>query len=87
LVGDDLHWDNRRRADGPLEEAVGGLRVATRGDEHVDDLPDLIDRAVHIAPPAGHLHVGLVHEPALANGVPAGPGGLGSSGVNRWTQQ
>jgi hypothetical protein len=53
LVGDDLDRDDRRYADGPLEEAVGGLGVARRGHEHVDDLPGLVDRAVDVAPPAG----------------------------------
>jgi hypothetical protein len=50
LVGDDLDRDDRRYADGPLEEAVGGLGVAARGHEHVDDLPGLVDRTVHIPP-------------------------------------
>jgi hypothetical protein len=69
--------DNRRRADSAFEEPPGGLRVATHGYEHVDDLPELIDRAVEVAPPASHLHIGLVHEPAVTNSMPAGPGSLG----------
>src|SRR4029453_15348822 len=77
LVGHNFHRDDRRGADGLLEEALGGVRVATRGDEHVDDLPELVDRAVHVAPPASHLHVGLVDLPAVPDGMPAGPGGIG----------
>jgi hypothetical protein len=49
----------------------------TRGCVHVDDLPELVDRPVEVHPPAGHLHVGLVHEPAVANPMPGKPGGVG----------
>jgi len=51
--------------------------VAAGRHEHVDDLPELVDRPVDVAPPAGHPDVGLVHEPAVADGVPARPGSLG----------
>jgi hypothetical protein len=60
-----------------LEEPVSGARVATCGDEHVDDLAELVDRPVDVAPRAGRPDVGLVHEPAVADGVSAGPGRLG----------
>jgi len=50
--------------------------VAPRRSEHVDDLPCLVDRAVDIAPLSSHPHVGLVDLPAIADLVPAGPGGL-----------
>jgi len=50
--------------------------VAPRRSEHVDDLPCLVDRAVDIPPAASDLHVGLVDLPAIADLVPAGPGGL-----------
>ena len=72
-------------ADGPLEEPAGGLGVAPRGDEHIDDPPELVDRSIDVAPLAGDLHVGLIHLPAVSDGVPAGPGGLGEQGVNRCT--
>jgi hypothetical protein len=52
LVSDDLHRCDPRRADGPFEEPARRRRVASRRDEHVDDLPELIDRPIHIAPPA-----------------------------------
>lgn len=41
-----------------------------------NDLPGLVDRGRR-APAARDLHVGLVHEQAIAHGVPAGWGGLG----------
>jgi hypothetical protein len=77
LVGDDLHGRDLGCGDGPLEEAAGGLGVAPRGDEHVDDLAELVDRTVDIAPAAGHLDVGLVHEPTISYGVPARARSLG----------
>jgi hypothetical protein len=40
-------------------------------------LPELVDRSVDIAPPAGDLDIGLVDLPAVADGMAAGPGGLG----------
>jgi len=47
------------------------------GDEHVDDLPELVDRAAHIPPLAGDLDVGLVDLPAIPDTMPAGSGNLG----------
>jgi hypothetical protein len=60
-----------------LEEPPGRPRVTPWGDEDVDDLPELIDRPIDIAPLAGDLHIGLVDVPAVPNGVPARPGGVG----------
>jgi hypothetical protein len=60
-----------------LEAPSRCRRIPPQSDEPVDGLPELIGRAVHVAPPAGHFTEGLVHEPALADGVPAGSGGLG----------
>ena len=57
------------------------------GDEHVDDLAELIDRTVDIAPPTGDLHIGLVYLPAVTDGMAAGPGSLGQQGVKRWTHR
>jgi hypothetical protein len=65
------------RVDRSLEEPLGGLGVSVSGDEHVDDLAELVDRAVDVAPPAGDLHIRLVHEPAVPDQVAAWPGGVG----------
>jgi hypothetical protein len=46
-------------------------------DVYVDDLPYLVDGAVDVAPPASHLHVRLVHLPAIADSMPARSAGLG----------
>src|SRR5215211_492646 len=46
-----------RRADGPLGEPAGSRRVPPLRDEYVDDVPELVDRTVDIAPPAGDLHL------------------------------
>jgi hypothetical protein len=46
-------------------------------DEHVNDLPELVDRSVDIAPLPGHLHLGFVDLPAVTDGVPTRPSGLG----------
>jgi hypothetical protein len=56
---------------------MGCLGVAPRRDEYVDDLLELVDGPVDIAPSAGDLHIGLVHLPAIAHAMPAGPGGVG----------
>jgi hypothetical protein len=87
LVGDDLHGRDLGGADGLLQAAAGGLGVALWGDAHVDDLPDLINGAVDIAPPTGDLHVGLVHEPAIPDQVAQGRAASASCGVNRWTHR
>jgi hypothetical protein len=59
----------------PAHRAKPHLQAAMVGlDEHVDDLADLVNCPVHIPPPAGDLHVGLVHEPPIASSVPAGAG-------------
>jgi len=77
LIGGDLDGRDLGRADGLVEEPTGGLGVSARGDEHVDDLAELVDRAADIAPAPGHLDIGLIHLPAAADRVSAGPGGVG----------
>jgi hypothetical protein len=77
LIGHDLARRSPGRADGLLEEAAGGPRVPPYRHKDVDDLSELVDRAVDVAPPTGDLHIGLIHLPAVTNSVPARPGGLG----------
>jgi hypothetical protein len=45
--------------------------------QDVDDLAELVDRAVDVAPAAGDLHVGFVHLLAVPDQVAAWPGGVG----------
>jgi hypothetical protein len=65
-VGDHLNGEHLGRADGPLKASAGYLDVAPWGDERVDDLPELIDRAVDLAPLPRHPHLRLAHRPAIA---------------------
>jgi hypothetical protein len=80
-IGAEPRLPRRRLLDGQL--VVPALNVLDQGmpcdhdSEHVDHLPELVDRAVYIPPLAGDLHLGLVHEPAVADGVPARSGSLG----------
>jgi hypothetical protein len=46
-----------------LEEPSGTVGVTVSGDEHVDDLPVLVNRPVHVPPVTADLHIGLVDEP------------------------
>ena len=56
---------------------MGRGDVTPRGEVHINDLPGLVDRSVHVPPSPGDFHIGLVHEPATAHSVPARAGGLG----------
>jgi hypothetical protein len=56
------------------EEPAGGRQIPFLRHQHVDDLPELINRAVQVDPPAGNLDVGFIGEPAIARGVSARPG-------------
>ena len=51
------------------EGRARSLTVAAFGEQDVDDLAVLIDRAVEVGPPAGDLDVGLVDEPPIARGM------------------
>jgi len=61
----------------PAEEPARRRRVPLVGGQHVDDLPELVDRPVQVAPPTGHLDVRLVHPPPVAGRVLTGPSGVG----------
>ena len=87
VVGDHLDWRDPHCADGALEEPAGRGCVPPWGDEHVDDLPELVDGAVGVAPLARDFDIGLVDLPLVADGMAAGPGGLGEQRVKRWTQR
>src|SRR5215207_3651097 len=72
------YLDRRRPTpQGAGEEPAGRRSIPVLGQQHVDDLAVLVDRPVQVPPAAGHLDVGLVHEPAVAGGVPERSGGVG----------
>ena len=58
------------------EESAGGRHVLLLRDQHVDDLSELVDRPIQVAPLPGDLDVGLVGEPAISRDVSAWPGGV-----------
>ena len=47
------------------------------GHEHIDHLAELVDRSIDVAPPAGDLHIRLVDLPAVTDGMPTRPSGVG----------
>src|SRR4051812_43395386 len=49
------------------------MQITPDRQPHVDDLPVLVDRPIQIRPPARHLDVGLVDEPAVARQMPSWP--------------
>jgi hypothetical protein len=51
--------------------------ASRRGETNVDDLAELVDRAVDVAPLACDLDIGLVDLPAITDGMATGPGSLG----------
>src|SRR6266511_707311 len=51
--------------------------VPASRDQHVDDLPVLVDRAVDVAPHTVDLDIGLIDEPPVTWGVAAPSGGVG----------
>jgi len=54
------------------EEPAGGRPVPFLRHEHVNDLPKLVDRAVEVDPPPGHLDIRFINEPSIPGSVPAG---------------
>jgi hypothetical protein len=61
----------------PLNELTSGRGVTTRRDEHINDLPELINSTVDVAPLPADLDVGLVDLPAITHQMAAWPGGVG----------
>jgi hypothetical protein len=61
---------------GAGEESPRGRQVPLLGHQHVNDLPELVDRPVQIDPPASDLDVGLVDKPPITRGMPAESGGV-----------
>jgi len=76
-VGDHLARDDLQHRECPGEEPAGRSGVTVGRDQHVDDLPVLINRPIDVPPPAADLHVRLVDEPPVAGRVPGEPGRVG----------
>jgi hypothetical protein len=56
----------------PGEEPAGGRQVPLLGHQHIDDLPELVDRAVEIDPPPDDLNLRFIDEPPIPNHVTTG---------------
>lgn len=56
------------------EELGSGFHIAFGRDHHVNDLPVLVDGAIHVSPGACHLHVGLIYEPPVPHRTAARTG-------------
>jgi hypothetical protein len=76
-VGDHLGGLDLQYGDCPLEEPPSRISVPASRDQHVDDLPILVDRPVHVAPHPVDLDVRLVHKPSVAWQVAGEPSGVG----------
>jgi hypothetical protein len=59
---------------GAGDESTRGGQIPLPGDQDVNDLAELVDRSVQIDPPTADLDLRFVDTPAIAWGVPAGPG-------------
>jgi hypothetical protein len=86
-VRDHLDGQHLGRADGPLKEPTGCLGVAPWGDQHVDDLPELVDRTVDIAPLPGNLSYVSSTDQRSPTACRQGRAASASSGVNRSTHR
>jgi hypothetical protein len=85
-VGGDL---DRGRAvrQGAGEECPCSRAVTAFGDQDIDDLSVLVDRAVEIGPAAGDLDVGLIDEPLSPVACRAGRAASMTSGVKVCAQR
>jgi hypothetical protein len=59
------------------EEPPGAVGVAAGRDQHADDLPVLVYRAVYVAPHTVDLDIRLIHEPPVTWRVAAKPSDVG----------
>jgi hypothetical protein len=59
---------------GADEEAACRGGVPLLGQQHLDDLPELVDRPVQVPPPTGGLDVGLIDKPPVPGRMPKWPG-------------
>ena len=54
------------------EEPASGRQIPLLRDEDVDDLAELVNRAVQIDPASGHFDVRLIDKPPITGRMPAG---------------
>jgi hypothetical protein len=62
----------RAMGEGPGEEPAGGRQVPLLGHQHVDELPELVDRAGEIDPSPGELDLRFLEEPPISDHVRTG---------------
>ena len=58
--------------EGAGEKPAGGGQIPFLGDQHVNDLAELVDRTVQRDPPSGDLDRGFLDESAITRRVPTG---------------
>jgi hypothetical protein len=63
--------DRRRAERHSADEESPRRRISALADQHVDDLPVLIDGPVEVGPAAGNLDIRFVGEPTIPDGVSA----------------
>src|SRR4051812_41639056 len=63
------------------EEGSSDFRVAMLPEEHLDDLPLLVDGAVDVAPVPGHFHVLFIDRPVLTHAAMLPQSSAGNSTI------
>src|ERR687894_817398 len=63
-VGAHLAWA-RAVLKSSGEELAGGRLIPVLRHQHINDLPELVDRAVEVDPPAGNLDIRFIDEPSI----------------------
>jgi hypothetical protein len=61
-------------SEGVGKELASGRQIPLLGDQHVDDLPILVNRPIQIYPATGDFDISLVDIPPITRRVPTGPG-------------
>jgi hypothetical protein len=60
--------------EGVGKELASGRQIPLLRDQHVDDVPILVDRPIQIDLATGDFDISLVDIPLITRRVPAGPG-------------
>jgi hypothetical protein len=72
---------------GSGKELAGGHSAPLGRHQHVNDLAELVDRAVETDPPPGNFDICFVNKPSIPADARQGRAASISSGVNRCTQR